>query len=142
MNRFTTLNPEEVERRRLASLQALKVLDREAFDQWYRKRCDENYWKFGQRCSGCDFWASEMGDVGECQRGGKIPGREVLASAGIFFCSSAKLEPGYPMTRAHEHCPNFKDEFDWQELGEEYLTEIGAMRDGVLREKPTHRAPA
>ena len=142
MGRFTILPPEEIERRRLASVEVLKDLERDEFERWYQKRCDEDYWKFGQRCSGCDYWASSAGWIGECQKGGKLSGYDALASAGIICCSKSDLGPAYPLTRAWDYCAWFKDDFDWSVLDTSYLNEIGAMRNGVLRQKPKHRARA
>lgn len=137
---FGKLPPEEVDRRRQSSLLALKDMERGEFERWYQARSDEDYWKFGQRCSGCDYWASEQGDLGECQHAGIVSGMDVLRSLDVTF-SSHIPPPGYPMRRAWDWCANFKDEFDWSLLPAEYLAEIGAMRDGQLREKPTHKSP-
>ena len=141
MGRFTSLPPDEIERRRAQSIEAMARIEREEFDARYRERVDADYWKFGQRCSGCDYWASSEAYLGECQCGGKVPGREVLASAGIIGCSIAELEPGYPLTRAWEWCANFKDNFDWSELDDNYLVRIGAMKGEALKPKPSHRDP-
>ena len=138
---WSRFSPEEIERRRLESVEALKVMERERFDEWYRVRCDADYWTFGQRCSGCDFWASEQGDLGECQHAGIVSGVDVLLSMGVSH-STFLPEPGYPMRRAWEWCANFKDDFDWSLLDDDYLQKIGAMRGGVMREKPQHKAPA
>ena len=134
------LPPNEIERRRELSIQAWRDMKRDEFDQWYRARCDRRYWKYGQRCSGCDYWASLAGNWGECQRGGIVSGSDVLRSMGITF-STHIPPPGYPSTEEGHWCANFKDDFDWSILESEYLTSIGAMKDGALREKPRHVDP-
>lgn len=138
MGMFGNLPPCEVEKRRLHSIGALKELEALKFSEWYQKRCDSDYWKYGQRCSGCDFWASSEGYTGECQHAGIVSGQDVLRSMGITF-STLLPPPGYPYREASHWCANFKDDFDWSTLPSEYLHEIGAMKDGELREKPIHR---
>lgn len=135
--KWSNFSPEELERRRLASVQACKDMERADFEKWYQARCDSRYWTYGQRCSGCDYWASSEGDFGACQHAGIVSGQDVMMSLGLSFCS-APIQPGYPLTNDGHWCANFKDDFDWSSLPKEYLAEIGAMRDGVLREKPTH----
>lgn len=136
--KFGGLSSSEVEHRRNLSVTAYEEIKKDDFNRWYQELCDSEYWKFGQRCSGCDFWASYAGRSGECQRGGKISGVDVLRSAGIVS-SSYRAAPGYPFTKSDEWCPSFKDEFDWEALELEYLIGIGAMQYGKLRDKPKRR---
>lgn len=134
--RFT---PEEMERRRLASVEALKVRERAEFDAWYQEQCDKLYWSRGQCCAGCDHWASDMGKSGSCIAAGIMSGEDVMRSMGITFCSY-RFKPGYPYTRAEQWCGKFRDDFDWSTLDADYLTRIGAIRYGNLRPKPQTRA--
>lgn len=134
---FGNLPPVEIERRRAASVQALQERDRAKFDNWYQAECDRAYWANGQCCAGCDFWNSDMGWSGECRANGLVPADEVFASIGIISWTGPK-EPGFPLTGGDFWCGKFRDDFDWPSLGEEYLTEIGAMRDGQIKPKPLH----
>lgn len=134
---WSRFSPHELERRRQASIAALKQREREEFDRWYQEQCDRDYWTHGQCCAGCDHWHSDMGRIGECRAAGIVPGAEVMASQGIVFCS-APLTPGFPLTQDDFHCGLFKDEFDWSTLDIDYLDRIGAVRDGALKPKPRH----
>ena len=139
MTNWSPLSPDELERRRLLSVAAMEALNREKFARWYQKQCDRDYWRYGPRCSGCDHWQSDMGNIGFCTAAGIVSGEQVLRSAGIMFCSYTP-PPGFPITRADFHCGLFRDDFDWSSLGPEYLERIGAMENGSLRPKPT-RSP-
>jgi len=136
--RWGSLSDKEVERRRNESLEALERLGKERFERWYQARCDADYWRFGKRCSGCDYWVSEQGYLGQCQQAGKLSGLDVLKSCGFEHYTGPIPAPDYPFTRAWGACVNFKDDFDWSSLPQEYLVEIGAVRNGVLRDKPKH----
>lgn len=132
---FTSLPPDEVERRRLASVAVMKERSRTEFDAWYQKECDSLYWKIGKCCAGCDHWASEGGWSGECDANGIMSGRDVAKSIGML-ASSYIPDPGFPYTRADHVCGLFKDDFDWSTLDVGYLREICAIRHGILRSKP------
>lgn len=134
-SKFTT---DEIERRRQDSMRALERMDRDAFDAWYQERCDEMYWTRGQCCAGCDHWQSDQGRSGNCSAAGIVSGVDVLRSMGVTF-SSYMPPPGFPFTRDDFHCGLFRDDFDWSTLDDEYLTRIGAMKDGVMKPKPAHR---
>lgn len=134
MTKFTTMPPNEVERRRLASLDALRVLDREAWERQYQKRCDEFFWRNGPCCAGCDHWSSEAGDIGECYSAAPVSGIDVLKSLDIDWCSYIP-PPGQPYTRREYRCGEFQDTFDWPSLGEVYLKSIGAAL--TTQEKPS-----
>ena len=136
---FSNFTDSEVERRRIASVEALREIEREKFDQWYQEQCDRDYWSRGQCCSGCDFWNSEMGNSGECQANGLVPADEVFASVGITNWTGPK-KPGFPMTEGSFWCGKFRDDFDWSSLPDDYLVRIGAKFGGVLQEKPSRRA--
>ena len=129
---FTT---EEIERRRLASIEALRKIEREEFDRWYQEKCDQMYWASGKCCAGCDHWQSDMGNLGYCTAAGIVSGDQVMRSMGITFCSYTP-PPGLPMTEAEFYCGEFRDDFDWSTLDREYLAKIGAIRNGDLRKKP------
>jgi hypothetical protein len=121
---FSKFTPDEVERRRVASVAALQVLDRAAFDRRYQEKLDTFYWAHGKCCAGCDHWSSEAGDTGECYAAPPVSGQQVLHSMGIEF-SSYIPAPGQPYT-AHDHvCGTFKDDFDWSTLPADYLERIG-----------------
>jgi hypothetical protein len=122
---FSGLSHEELERRRLASIEALKRRRDEEFERWYQKRCDEFFWRNGRCCAGCDHWNSEQGDVGECLSAPPVSGEQVLKSLGITWCSYIP-PPGQPYTRRDHVCGAFQDTFDWASLGKEYLDAIGA----------------
>lgn len=122
---FGNLPPDEVERRRLASIEAMSERRRTDFERWYQKRCDEFFWKNGRCCAGCDHWSSEAGDVGECLSAPPVSGVQVLKSMGITR-SSHIPPPGQPFTHRDHVCGAFQDTFDWASLGEEYLASIGA----------------
>lgn len=125
MSLFTSLPASEIERRRLASTKAMEEQKRADFAQWYQERCDRFYWKHGRCCAGCDHWASEAGDIGECTSAPPVSGADVLRSLGIDWCTYTP-PPGQPFT-SHDHvCGAFKDDFDWSSLPPEYLNEIGA----------------
>lgn len=122
---FGNLPSDEVERRRLASIEAMSERRRADFERWYQKRCDEFFWKNGRCCAGCDHWSSEAGDIGECLSAPPVSGEQVLKSMGITW-SSYTPPPGQPFTHRDHVCGAFQDTFDWASLGEEYLALIGA----------------
>lgn len=132
---FSHLADQEIERRRAASIAEMKRRERADFDKWYQEQCDRDYWAYGQRCSGCDFWQSDMGNLGFCSAAGIVSGDQVMASMGIHFCSYTP-PPGLPLTKAEFWCGKFKDEFDWMSLGEDYLRRIGALDKVVRGRKP------
>ncbi|MFN4168110.1 MAG: hypothetical protein ACK4HD_07380 [Pannonibacter phragmitetus] len=134
---WSRLSPHELEKRRQASIAALKQREREEFGLWYQEQCDRYYWTHGQCCAGCDHWHSDMSLFGECRAAGIVPGAEVMASLGIQSCT-AQLAPGFPMTQHDFHCGLFADEFDWSTLDIDYLIRIEAVRDGALTPKPDH----
>lgn len=134
---WSRFSPEELERRRRASVKSMKVRDRDAFEKWYQEKCDSDYWTRGQCCAGCDFWNSEQGYSGECRAAGIVSGREVLASMGIISWSGP-LKPGYPLTHGDHWCGQFRDEFDWSTLDRDYLGRVGALDHGSLKPKPRH----
>ncbi|SIT15819.1 hypothetical protein [Paracoccus saliphilus] len=131
------MTPDEIERGRQLSVEALKQIDREEFDRWYQEQCDRDYWARGQCCAGCDRWISDMGRVGQCKAAGIVSAAEKMTSLGIQAISVPRT-PGLPYTRGDFHCGLFKDEFDWSTLDAEYLERIGAMRHGELKPKPIH----
>lgn len=133
------LPPEEIERRRLASVEAMRRRDREEFAARYQEHCDRTYWTRGQCCAGCDYWQSSGGDIGRCAGAGILSGADVMRSMGVRW-SSYTPEPGFPLTRADQHCGMFRDSFEWVTLDAEYLTRIGAMKGGKLRAKPDQNA--
>lgn len=122
---FTTLTPEEIERRRKVSIEAWKDIRRTDWERRYQERCDAFYWKHGKCCAGCDHWNSEAGDIGECMDASPMSGEQIIKSLGIRFCSYIPA-PGQPYTRRDHVCGQFKDEFDWSTLDPEYLKRIGA----------------
>lgn len=129
---FTKLSPEEVERRRLLSVEAMAKIKATRFERWYQERCDTFYWKNGRCCAGCDFWSSSEGYIGECTSAPPVSGEQVIRSLGIDWCSHLP-PPGQPFTK-HDHvCGAFQDNFDWRTLDAEYLERIGAAAH--LREK-------
>lgn len=132
---FGALPPQEVERRRLSSVAALKELDRAEWEAKYQERCDGIYWRFGRCCAGCDHWASDAGLTGECSAAGIMSGADVMRSLGFSYWSH-QPEPGFPYTKAKHVCGLFSDAFDWSTLDAGYLARIGALRNGELRVKP------
>lgn len=134
---WSKLSVEEMERRRLVSVEEMARRDRAGFDESYQEMCDQEYWTFGQCCAGCDHWMSDMARIGQCKAAGIVSGADVMRSQGISF-SSLPYKPGFPWTDGHHHCGMFKDDFDWSTLDREYLERIGAMRDGKMRPKPSH----
>lgn len=125
MKRFTDLPAAEIERRRLASIEEMKLRGEREFERWYQERCDRFYWQTGRCCAGCDYWRSDAGDVGECMSAPPVSGVEVLRSLGISW-SSYTPPPGQPFTSRDHVCGAFKDDFNWQTLGEEYCKRVGA----------------
>lgn len=119
---------QELERRRKHSCALL-------FSDWYQEQMDTDYWSNGQRCSGCDYWQSSEGKVGECSAAGILSGAERVKLIGINFISYTP-EPGFPYTRHNFWCGKFKDGFDWSSLDDDYLHKIGAMQAGVLMPLP------
>lgn len=122
--KFTKFSSEEIERRRLASVEALKEMDRAEFERWYQKRCDTFFWKNGPCCAGCDHWSSEQGDTGLCTAAPIVSGADVLHSMGITR-SSYMPPPGHPYTNHDFVCGAFQDTFDRSSLGQDYLDAIG-----------------
>lgn len=118
MPRINRLTAAEIERRRRASVDALRSRDREAFDRLY--------WTQGQCCAGCDHWHSAHRLTGTCAAAGIVSGEDVLRSMGIAF-SSYIPPPGFPWTKADFHCGLFRDDFDWSSLDADYLTRIGGQ---------------
>ncbi len=125
--RFGSLPASEIERRRAASIEALKQIRTDEFERKYQERCDTRYWKDGRCCAGCDHWASEGGDIGECGAAPLVSGTDVIRSLGISW-SSYTPPPGQPYTQADHVCGAFKDDFDWPSLPIEYLKRIGAAQ--------------
>jgi len=133
MGQFTTLPPEEIERRRLLSVGVREVQLKDAWLRKYQKRCDAFFWKNGPCCAGCDYWASEAGDIGECTSAPPVSGTQVLKSLGIDW-SSYTPPPGQPFTTREHRCGAFQDTFDWSILGSEYLLSIG-YRGPILTQR-------
>ena len=133
--------PDEVELRRLASVAALKALDKEAWERKYQETCDRLYWTRGQCCAGCDHWQSDGGFTGLCSAAGIMSGEDMLRSMGITF-SSYMPAPGFPFSSAEDHCGKFSDYFDWSTLEHDYLNRIGALRNGIIKPKPRAAAQA
>lgn len=130
MNFFTNLTPDEIERRRLASIKVMKERRREDWGSRYQERCDRFYWKHGRCCAGCDHWSSEAGDIGECMSAPPVSGADVIQSLGIDW-SSYTPPPGQPFTRREHVCGAFRDDFDWSTLEPDYLKRIGAIPTGA-----------
>lgn len=135
MARWSRYSSEELERRRRESIDAMRERDRARFDAWYQEQMDADYWRLGQRCSGCDHWESEGGGVGLCSVAPPVSGQQILKSLGIKW-STYTPAPGRPYTRAEYWCGKFQDEFDWSSLDPDYLHKIGAMKDGALLPLP------
>ena len=135
MRGWDRFSPEELERRRIASIDALKQREREAWDREYQETCDRLYWSRGQCCAGCDHWASDGGMTGTCAAAGIVSGEDVLRSYGITW-STRTPPPGLPYSQADFACGKFRDDFDWSTLDPDYLARIGAMRFGALKAKP------
>lgn len=133
---WSKLTAEEVERRRLASVEAMGRREREDFDKWYQAECDRMYWARGQCCAGCDHWYSDGGRTGQCQAGGILSGHDVMMSITGGGFSSYTPPPGYPYRAADHWCSLFKDDFDWSTLEPGYLRSVGAMKHGEVRDKP------
>lgn len=133
---WSKLSIDEIERRRIASTEALKREDRAEFDRYYQEHCDRIYWTHGQCCAGCDHWQTEGGGTGLCGAAGIVSGEEVLRSMGMSFCSYIP-PPGLPASKIDFHCGKFKDDFDWSTLDHEYLRTIGAFSNGELKPKPS-----
>ena len=140
MPNWSRFSPDELERRRLASVAVMEAREREKFGIWYQEQCDRDYWRSGPRCSGCDYWQSDMGYSGYCTAAGLVSGEQVLRSVGIVSCSYTPA-PGFPITNADFHCGLFRDDFDWSSLDRDYLERIGALKNGSLRPKPIARTP-
>lgn len=137
---WSKFTPEEIERRRIASVEAMRVHEREQFARWYQEENDRLYWTRGQCCAGCDHWYSDMGNTGQCAAAGIVSGEDVMRSitGGGFW--SYTPPPGLPYSKATFHCGKFRDEFDWSTLDREYLARIGAMQHGQLKLKPRYPA--
>lgn len=125
MSGFTNLPAAEIERRRLASVEEMKLRNMSEFERWYQERCDRFYWQHGRCCAGCDHWCSEAGDIGECSSAAPVSGEQVLRSLGISGCTYTP-PPGQPFTKRDHVCGAFKDDFDWRSLGEDYCKRVGA----------------
>jgi len=123
MTQFSTLPPDEIERRRLLSIGVREEQERDAWQRGYQKRCDTFFWQNGPCCAGCDHWASEAGDIGECTAAPPVSGVQVIKSLGIDW-SSHTPPPGHPFTRRDHRCGAFRDTFDWSTLDGEYLASI------------------
>ncbi|NBU79778.1 MAG: hypothetical protein EBS50_12030 [Sphingomonadaceae bacterium] len=122
---FSHLPPDELERRRLASVKAWQEMQRAEWEAGYQEKLDRLYWKTGKCCAGCDHWASDQGFSGACTAAPPVSGWDVLRSAGIDWASYVPA-PGHPFTHATHVCGAFKDDFDWSTLPAEYLKQIGA----------------
>lgn len=130
-----SLTPEEIERRRQASVNAMEARDRDEWEARYQETCDRMYWARGQCCAGCDHWVSYGGLTGRCSAAGIMSGTDVLRSMGVTF-SSYTPEPGFPFTLAEHACGMFRDDFDWSALDASYLRRIGAMAGNEMKTKP------
>ena len=126
--RWSKLTPAELERRRLASVEAMTARYREEFELWYQEECDRLYWSIGPCCAGCDHWRSRNAMIGQCAAAGVVSGADVMRSMDIEW-SSYRFPPGLPYTRGESHCGKFRDDFDWSSLDQEYLSRIGAKAD-------------
>lgn len=133
--KFTKLPPDEIERRRQASIEAWKSKMLEDSERWYQRRCDTFFWKNGPCCAGCDHWSSERADIGECTHARIVPGVDVLRSMGITW-SSYTPPPGHPYTNHDYVCGAFRDTFDWSTLDPDYLKQIGARITPSIEERP------
>lgn len=122
---FSNLPKDEIERRRNLSISAMKEIQKADFQARYQESCDKFYWKNGRCCAGCDFWASDEGNIGECTSAPPVSGAQVLQSMGITR-SSYIPPPGQPWTKMDHVCGAFQDDFDWSTLDPEYLKRIGA----------------
>ena len=122
---FGPLPDDEVLRRQKLSKDAKVHLDMIAFQVWYQERCDKFYWDNGPCCAGCDHWESGGGNIGECKASAIVSSAESLSFLGITCCSR-DFGAGHALTRHDYKCGLFKDDFDWSELGAEYLKLIGA----------------
>lgn len=118
-------SPEEMERRRKEGIEIIRAKDAKAFSEWYQKKCDTIYMTNGPCCAGCDHWTSDKNLSGQCQAGGILSGRDVMASITGGGFSSYTPPPDYPYRAAYHHCSLFKDDFDWSTLDAEYLKDIG-----------------
>ena len=132
---FGELPPEEIERRRLASVDAMEAKSQAGWEARYQETCDSLYWSRGQCCAGCDHWESDGALLGRCSAAGIMSGADVLRSMGVTF-SSHMPDPGFPYTRADHACGMFREDFDWATLDAGYLRRIGAMKGNSLRKKP------
>ena len=139
MSEWSRLSPDEVERRRQQSIAALKEIERQEWDRRYQEECDKLYWTVGKCCAGCDHWESIGGLTGNCLAAGIMSGEDVIRSLGWSF-SSYIPPPGMPFTEARDYCGKFSDAFDWSELDKAYLSRIGALKDGALKQKPMSAA--
>ena len=129
------LDRDEIIRRQQLSAEAWRLRRREEWQAQYQEACDKRYWSRGPCCAGCDHWASESSLTGTCNANGMVSGLDVIRSMGLTFCSYIP-PPGFPYTEADFHCGKFRDDFDWSTLDADYLERIGAMKRGVLRDKP------
>lgn len=119
------LSEAEIERRRQASIVALRERQKTEWEARYQERCDRFYWQRGRCCAGCDHWASDAGDFGQCMSAPPVSGQDVLKSLGIDWASYIP-PPDHPYTQREHVCGAFKDDFDWSLLPDEYLQRIGA----------------
>ena len=135
MGRFPVRPKSEMEKKRLASVEAMARMEREKWDAEYQEICDRIYWEKGQCCAGCDHWLSDMGNAGRCTKAPPVSGGEVMKSLGFTFFSYTPA-PGHPYTQIDDVCGEFKDDFDWSSLDQNYLIKIGAFWGGKLQPKP------
>ena len=101
---FSKFPPEEITRRRRASIEAMRDREREEFEARYQEHCDRTYWTRGQCCAGCDPWHSRGGDTGRCAGAGIVSGKDVMRWMGLQW-SSHIPEPGFPFTGKREAFP-------------------------------------
>lgn len=132
---FGNLPPDEVARRLDVSRAWYEEIKRNEWAGQYQAKCDALYWKIGKCCAGCDHWGSDGAMIGQCSAAGIMSGEQVMRSLGISF-SSYPFNPGFPYTESTHVCGLFRDDFDWSLLTDDYLHQIGAMRQGHMRPKP------
>jgi hypothetical protein len=132
---WSRFSPDELERRRKLSIEALEAIDAEKWGEEYQEVCDSIYWKFGPCCAGCDHWSSYAGLSGQCTAASIVSGADVLRSMGITW-STYIAKPGHPYTEAKHRCGLFSDTFEWSTLEADYLRRIGAMVGNQLKPRP------
>lgn len=136
--KWSKFNNEELEQRRLTSVEGLKNIRRDEFQERYQEKCDSLYWNHGKCCAGCDHWLHGVGRFGQCDAAGIMSGKDVLHSLDMRSCTYEPA-PDKPYSQDKYCCGKFEDGFDWSSLPNEYLRSIGALRGGKLRHKPTER---